>query len=78
MDTETAIYTERKKKRNTKFDIKYQNNDWIHFHNFLTTRKSNQSLIITWLIISLSSKRHQKAEGHNAVPHTKSEEKSAI
>ena len=26
----TLRYTERKKKRNTKFDIKFQNNNWIY------------------------------------------------
>ena len=65
-------YIERKMQRNTKFDIEYQNNNWITFHNFVTTRKSNQSLIMIWLITSLSSKRHQKTGGHNAVSHTKS------
>ena len=38
------IYTERKKKRNTKFDIELQDNTWI-FTFFFTPRKSNQLLI---------------------------------
>ena len=64
-------YTERKKKRNTTFDIEFQNNDWIYFYNIFNARKSNESLFMIWLIVSLSSKRHQKA-GNNSVPHTKS------
>ena len=55
-----SIYTERKKKRNTKFDIEYQNNKWIYFHNFF-----HQIKVMIWLMIILS---------HNAVPHAKSEE----
>ena len=68
--------TERKKKRNTKFDIDFQSNHCIYLHNFFTTWKSNQSLIMIWEIIILSIESHRKAEGQNAVPHTQSEEKT--
>ena len=35
-------YIERKKKRNTKFDIDFQNNKFgLYFHKFFTTWKSN-------------------------------------
>ena len=53
-------YTERKKKRNT-------NNNWIYFHNFFTTWKSNQWVIMKWEIINLSFESRHKAEGQIAV-----------
>ena len=70
-----AMYTERKKKRNLKFDIDFQNNHLMYFHNYFTTWKSHQSLILIWEIIILSFESRYKAKGQNAVPHTKSEEK---
>ena len=60
------IYTERKKKRNAKFDIDFQNNHSIYFHNFFTTSKSNQSLILIWEIIILSFESRHKAKVQNA------------
>ena len=65
-------YTECKKKRNTKFDTEFQN--WIYFHNFITTWKFNQSLIMIWLTMILNFKSRQKAGCHYAITHTKSEE----
>ena len=70
-----GLYTERKKKRNTKFDLEFQNNHWIYFQNLFTAWKSIQSLIMIWQIIILSFKSRHKAVGQNAVLHTKSEGK---
>ena len=58
------------KRNTTKFEIKFQNNLWIYLHNFFTSRKSKQSLIMIWLII-LSSNSCQKGVGHNDVPLNK-------
>ena len=69
-------YTVRKKKRNMKFDLEFQNNHLIYFQMFFTTWKSNQSLIMIWQINILSFKSRHKAVGPNAVHHTKSEEKT--
>ena len=38
------------------------------FSQSFTTWKSNQSLIIMWLIIILGSKSHQRVGAHNTVP----------
>ena len=46
------------------------------FSQFYTTWKSKEFLIMIWLILIWSSNSRQKAEDHNAVPHTKSEDNS--
>ena len=69
-------YTERKKKRNSKFEIELQNNLCIYFQICFTTRKSKQSFITICLNNILSSNSRQKAGGLTALPHTKSDDNS--
>ena len=70
------LYTERKKKRNTKFDIELQNYHWIYVLNLFTTWTSNLSLITIWQTIGLCFKSCHKAISQLAIPHTKSEEET--
>ena len=66
------LYTEC----NMKFDLEFQNNLWIYFLNFFTTWYKQSLIIILWQTNFLSFKSRHKAVGENAIPNTKSEEKT--